>query len=314
MKIALLFFAAMQLAAQTVTISPNADFNLGANVKRPSRRAGRVALSADSNGLTLVTFGEHVFIVSADSDGRIRYTTPDLKYLREPVYWGFPLTGGGAWLASSKSHREFESHPAPGFEPTHQSSTGESVTEELDRYGANGDVQASIRFLSSPSFNRTSVLAATADRLVLQSVIGRTGLGSEVLRFGRVQDGQFLEEAQVHLNPPVPGAIAILGSDGKLYLVERHSGNLLIVDPVTKVGAVKVAQRPAEVIAGGIDGGNLYLLSRTGVSKCDLDGRVASVYNLEWGAEFVPSEIATSASHLFVADRRGRVERFDMLP
>jgi hypothetical protein len=91
-----------------------------------------------------------------------------------------------------------------------------------------------------------------------------------LLHFGTVVDGQFKERRQVKLVPPVAGGIPIIAPDGNLLLIDKASGNMVIVDSRAKGGTVVRLAEPAPVKAAAADSDYVYLLSGDSVIKTDL--------------------------------------------
>ena len=164
-----------------------------------------------------------------------------------------------------------------------------------------------------PPEHRRLPVAAVGHLLVLRGTVGLiTSRQPEQIHFGTVAGEHFKESALVSLAPPVVGAIPVLTSNGNLLLIDKTSGSMVVVNPKTKSGSVLQPADPHPVQAAAVDSDFLYLLSTGAVLKTDLVGKVLSTYQFRFGSGFRPASLGATGHALYLIDRAGRAERFQI--
>lgn len=310
----------MQAFGQSRLLSPTAEFDLNAGSK--AHHLGRIVRSsfaATPNGLTWVTIGEKASLTSADLDGRILHSRSDLASVNAQIYAALPRQDGSVWLVSSGPHNLFDNFATGDFAigplapPAGRASTPVAPYNQMDLYSPAGARLTSLRLLT-PVDTWEKPLAAANDQLVLLSTThaGFTSPQSELIRFGTVTGGQFKERTLVRLAPPVNFAFALLASNGDLLLINRTSGSMVVIDPMTHRDSVVQLARPHPVRAAAVDANDLYLLSIDVVLKTDLAGQLLSTYRFHFSRRFEPVTLGVTASVLYLVDKAGRVERFQV--
>jgi len=313
---AVVFTVAACFAAVAQPLSPAAEFDLN---PKPHHfgRAARIYFVATPNGLTLAMIGDNnVFLVSADPDGRILHSRSDLASVHAQIYAALPRPDGSVWLLSSSPYHLLEPFAAgtgfgvadvsPGRAPAGRGSSTTTNYNQLDLYTPAGEHLAFLRLLA----NAAAPIAAGDDRLILRST-GAPGFRlPQTVYFGTVVDNQFKEKTQVRIEPPVIGAIPVLTSNGDLLLIDKDTGNMVVIDPNTKAGSIVRLVKPNRIRAAASDSGYVYLLSANAVIKTDLTGQVLSTYRFQLRRGFDPSYLAVTGNSLYLADKSAHIARF----
>jgi hypothetical protein len=301
MRMALwLLLAGMVASVRGQVLTPTAEFELDATARAHHRdHRVRFYFVASSCGLTLVRISENgVLLTSADLDGRILHSRADLASVHDQIYAALPRPDGSVWLVSGGPYRLLD---AGG---------GGTLRNDLDLYSAAGKHIESLRLLAFVG-GAESPIAAGNDELVLRSAGSpRFPPQNQVIHFGTVLRGQFQERARVRLMPPVRGAIATIAGNGELLLIDKKSGDIVVVDPKTKGDTVVRLAEPRAVRAAAADGGYVYLLAADSVVKMDLAGHVIATYYLQLGGGFEAVSLGVTGDLLYLLDKSGRVARF----
>lgn len=299
-------------------VSPASEFDLVAKPHRFGRNA-RVYFVATPNGLTLAMIGDsnNVLLVSADPDGRILHSKSDLASVHAQIYAALPRPDGSVWLLSSSPDRMLDpfgvetgfgvADASPRPPEGRGSSTGPNFNQ-LDLYSPAGDHLAFLRLLAFAAIP----VAAGNNRLILRSTSPPGFKTPDTIYFGTVVDNQFKETSQVRLEPPVTGAIPILASNGDLLLIDRDSGNMVVIDPNTKAGSVAHLAEPHRIQAAASDSGFLYLLSANSVLKVALTGQILLTYRPQLRRDFDPTSLGVSGNMLYLADKSAHVIRLHL--
>ena len=174
---------------------------------------------------------------------------------------------------------------------------------QLDLYSQAGEHKRSVRVLDEYR-GLGGPIAATANQIVFRS--------AEVIDFGTVVGDSFHRRTEVRLNPSVPGAIAALASNGDLLLIDKHSGNMVVMDPAKQSGSVvQLAQpHPVSAVAAGAD--SVYLLSDGAVLKTDPAGHIVATYQPQLNAGFRPVSLGVTGNALYLVDKAGRAARYQL--
>jgi hypothetical protein len=77
-------------------------------------------------------------------------------------------------------------------------------------------------------------------------------------------------------------------------------------------GSVLQPADPHPVQAAAVDSSFLYLLSNGAVLRTDLAGNVLSTYRLRFGTGFQPASLGVTGNALYLIDRTGRAECFQI--
>ena len=300
--IAALILFSEGLTAQTVPLQSVAAFDLGADLQRD--RSGKIiqsALSPSSGGITYAVIRRSgmqlptAAFVSGGPDGQIRKSTENVFYLHAGPLAVLPTPNGSIWCVVG----------------------GESIW--LDQYDPAGvRIKSGLRVVETDPLRR--IVAAGNDEIVFY--------GSGALHFDRVSGGR-LEEVSALSRRTTQGdvpalnnrvAIPLLSENGDVVFVNRLSGELLIFDQQAKISAGVPLSSPHRIAGAATDSGFLYLLrddpgaNAATVFKVDKQGHILATYSCEPGQPHrAPALLAVTGAALYVADARGRGDRF-LLP
>lgn len=322
MKVVLLFMAAGVAFSQAIVLDPTAEFDLNATLR--SRHAGHGARSyvaAYPTGLTFATISESgVSLTAADPDGRILHTA-QITSPNARIYQALPRPDGAMWFLSTDPHDLAEGFgaasdlgtalpnpPATGRVNNYQRTY--NLIELYDRFGERLELIRTLGLVAGSAIP----VAATGTQLVLRSTgpLLFESSAKQVFSFGIPAHGKIEERTRVVLSTPVSRAVPIATGDGKLLLISRDSGNMLVIDPASRSGALVRLTEPHPVRAAVADSGFVFLLSTNAVLQADLAGHIVSTYQLRLRRGFEPFSIGVSGNLLYLVDNAGRAERFQL--
>ncbi len=306
-RLLLVLAAASLVFPQDRVLTPAAEFDLHAGLKLSRHARVRLTLSATPTGLTLVTIGENfAALTSADPNGRILHARSDLASVHAQIYGALPRPDGNVWLLSAGPNQAFGAYTElgnalPSRPVTGKFHSGPENYTDMDLYTPAGEHLEHLRLLRP-----VVPLAAGNDEIVLRVYPG------QILYFGIAANGQFQKKTEVRLDPPVRFAFATMASNGEILLMDRQSGDMLIVDPKTHRGSVVHLPKPYPVTAVSTDADAVYLLTGDTVLKADLQGRILAEHRLQFGHGFQPVAIAVTGPSIYLVNQSGVTERFEL--
>ncbi len=220
------------------------------------------------------------------------------------IYSALPCPDGNFWLVSSGPYNPDNGFHVPaGMVARALPGSPSANYNQLDLYSFTGEHLQSVRLLEEYA-GWHGPMAATSSELVLQ--------GTDLIHFGTAADGNFKEQTQVKLAPPVRGGIRLLSSSGDLLLIDRALGNMVVIDPRTKAGSVVQLPMPHPVQAATADSGYVYLLFANTVLKTDLAGQILHTYGLQLSRGFVPASLGVTGNSLYLVNKAGHAARYQL--